>query len=80
MNTRLFRKIGNYMKTVPVERAWIFGSFSRGEEKPESDVDILVEFDKSCRLGLFFSEYFQIWKHCVKEELIWLNHTCLIPR
>jgi predicted nucleotidyltransferase len=27
-----------------VERIGIFGSFVRGEEKPESDVDILVEF------------------------------------
>jgi len=27
-----------------VERIGIFGSFVRGEEKPESDVDVLVEF------------------------------------
>jgi hypothetical protein len=29
-----------------VERIGIFGSFVRGEEKPESDVDVLVEFRK----------------------------------
>ena len=28
-----------------VERIGIFGSFVRGEEKPESDVDVLVEFE-----------------------------------
>lgn len=27
-----------------VERIGIFGSFVRGEERPESDVDVLVEF------------------------------------
>jgi predicted nucleotidyltransferase len=27
-----------------VERIGIFGSFVRGEEKPESDVDVLVKF------------------------------------
>ncbi|ASJ02526.1 nucleotidyltransferase [Thermococcus profundus] len=28
-----------------VKRIGIFGSYSRGEQKPESDVDILVEFE-----------------------------------
>lgn len=27
-----------------------FGSFARGEQKPDSDIDILVEFDKSADL------------------------------
>lgn len=25
----------------PVVKAWIFGSFARGEDKPKSDIDIL---------------------------------------
>ncbi len=29
-----------------VKRIGIFGSFVRGEERPESDVDVLVEFQK----------------------------------
>ncbi|MDD1729162.1 MAG: nucleotidyltransferase family protein [Methanospirillum sp.] len=32
-------------RTYGVKRIGIFGSFARGEEKPESDVDILVEFN-----------------------------------
>lgn len=28
-----------------VTAAWLFGSVSRGEERPESDIDLLVEFD-----------------------------------
>ena len=36
----------------PVTRAWIFGSYSRGEETPQSDVDILVQYDANCRLSL----------------------------
>ena len=34
-------------------KAWLFGSFSRGEETENSDVDILVDFDKNARIGLF---------------------------
>ena len=37
----------------PVNRAYLFGSFSRGEEKPDSDVDIMVDLDKSKPIGLF---------------------------
>ena len=39
------KKIAEYFKTQPVLRAWLFGSFSRGEERPDSDVDLLVRFD-----------------------------------
>ena len=46
-------QIANYLKSQPVTKAWLFGSFARGEEKPWSDVDILVEFDKGCQMGLF---------------------------
>lgn len=28
-------------------RAWLFGSCSRGDDTPESDIDILVDYDNS---------------------------------
>lgn len=38
----------------PVVKAWIFGSYSRGEETSKSDIDILVQYDrKNYRVGLF---------------------------
>ena len=46
MNTKNMTKvIANYFKTQPVLKAWLFGSYARGEETPQSDVDILVVFD-----------------------------------
>lgn len=35
------------MKTKPILRAWLFGSYSRGEETSKSDIDILVDYDES---------------------------------
>ena len=32
---------------MPVLRAWLFGSYSRGEETTESDIDILVDYDRT---------------------------------
>ena len=45
-------KIQAVLSGKPVTRAWIFGSYSRGEETPQSDVDILVQYDNGCRMSL----------------------------
>ena len=58
--------IAEYFKTQPVLKAWLFGSFARGEETPRSDVDILVEFDHSTPIGLF--TYARMWRE-LKEHL-----------
>ena len=51
-------QIAEYFKTQPVLKAWIFGSFSRGEQTPESDIDILVVLDESQHIGMkFFGMY-----------------------
>ena len=45
MNAETIQRIvSEYFKSQPVERAWLFGSFARGEETPWSDVDILVQY------------------------------------
>jgi hypothetical protein len=45
--------IAEYFKTQPVLKAWLFGSFARGEERPDSDVDIMVTLDQNAQVGLF---------------------------
>ena len=44
--------IADYFKTQPVLRAWLFGSYARGEETPVSDVDLLVEYDDNIGVSL----------------------------
>jgi predicted nucleotidyltransferase len=43
----MIQTIAKYFETQPVLKAWLFGSFARGEEKPWSDVDILFVPDYS---------------------------------
>lgn len=53
MSTQLMTQIiADYFKTQPVLKAWLFGSYSRGEEHKGSDVDIIVQFDKQARVSL----------------------------
>ena len=35
-----------FFRAQPIKKAWLFGSCSRGEETADSDVDILVEYDR----------------------------------
>ena len=54
MDAKVSHTIQEYFKTQPVEKAWVFGSFSRGEERADSDVDIMVSLVPGTRLGLKF--------------------------
>ena len=55
---KMRQAIAEYFKTQPVLKAWLFGSFARGEETPGSDVDILVLLDYSKLDGFGF---FGMW-------------------
>ena len=54
---KMIPEIQAYLATQPVERAYLFGSCSRGEERPDSDVDIMVRFDHTKSIGL---KYFRM--------------------
>ena len=52
-NQAITQQIIDYFKTQPVVKVWLFGSFARGEESAQSDVDLLIQFDHSTPIGLF---------------------------
>ena len=52
-----YRKvISDYFQNKPVLKAYLFGSYVRGEANEQSDVDILIELDYSQSIGLAFVE------------------------
>jgi len=55
---QITQQIAEYFKTQPVLKAWLFGSFSRGEEKENSDIDLLIVLDPNQPMGLRF---FGMW-------------------
>ena len=45
MKQQIINKLRGFFSLQPIEKAWVFGSCSRGEETKDSDIDILVRFD-----------------------------------
>ena len=54
LSSEEIRMIAEYFRNKSALRAFLFGSFSRGEAEENSDVDILVELDYSKHIGLGF--------------------------
>lgn len=52
--SQLIDILGTFFKSKPVNKAYIFGSVARGEQRPDSDLDIVVELDRSKPIGLEF--------------------------
>lgn len=67
MNVTMIDNMRQYFSTQPIKKAWLFGSFSRGEETADSDVDILVEFDRSGQPVTLLT-YARIWRE-LEERL-----------
>ena len=55
--TRTIQNIGDTIRPIlgkyEVRYAGIFGSYARGDARPDSDVDILVEFKPMAKIGFF---------------------------
>ena len=74
------QQIADYFKTQPVLKAWLFGSFARGEETPESDVDILVEYDKDARISLLtISHMMGELEKSTGRKVDLIEEGCLLP-
>jgi uncharacterized protein len=54
LQQRQIELIQNYFKAQPVLKAYLFGSYVRGEATSESDIDILVDLDYSEAIGWEF--------------------------
>ena len=81
IKAKLKNKLPYIKEKFGVKKLYIFGSYVRGEQTPESDIDILVEFEKGKKtfdnymdLKFYLEELFGkkvdlIIKEAVKQKL-----------
>ena len=81
MSTKTMTKIiADYFKTQPVLKAWLFGSYARGEETPESDVDILVQYDNNAKISLLtISHMMGELEKSTGKRVDLIEDGCLLP-
>jgi predicted nucleotidyltransferase len=48
------QKIRKVLELSPVDRAYVFGSYARGDADKNSDIDILIELNYKEHIGLAF--------------------------
>lgn len=72
--------IKNFFASQPVEKAWLFGSFSRGEDTPESDIDILVQYNNDAEISLMtISKITVALGKLLKRKVDIVEDDCLLP-
>jgi len=77
---RIIPSIQRYFATQPIAKAWLFGSYSRGEESADSDVDILVVFDKDANISLFkYADMICQLESLLKQKVDLVEEGSLLP-
>jgi uncharacterized protein len=71
--------IQNYFKDQPVNKAYLFGSYSRDMADNDSDVDILVELDHSTPVGLKFIRMQFELENILKTKVDLLSDRAISP-
>lgn len=74
----MFRKIARLLAEQGAKKIAVFGSYVRGEEKPESDIDILVEFKERKSL-LEFVKIERELSHSIGKKVDLLTEKSISP-
>ncbi len=78
MEESLITKLRLYFSGQPISRAWLFGSRSRGEQREDSDYDILVSFDDN--VGLFkYASIISDLEKILHKGVDLVSETSLLP-
>lgn len=48
-----FELVADFCRRNRIQRLALFGSVLRGDFRPDSDIDVLIEFERGVRIGLF---------------------------
>ena len=81
MDAQLVKQISDYFATQPVLKAWVFGSYARGEEREDSDIDLLVRFDReNASIGLLkYSAIIIDLEDLLQREVDLVEEGALLP-
>ena len=80
MEISTLNTIRQYLATQPIKKAWLFGYCSRGEERADSDIDILVEYSDSDSISLMtISKIITSLSKKLNRKIDIVENGCLLP-
>lgn len=80
MEISTLNTIRQYLATQPIKKAWLFGSYSRGEERADSDIDILVEYNDPDSISLMtISRIITSLSKKLNRKIDIVENGCLLP-
>lgn len=80
-NNRLFTLLKNFFKKDGrIAEAWIFGSFSRGEQNANSDIDLMIRFNDNKTISLFdFADIAYLLEKQTNRRIDLVEKGCILP-
>ena len=73
-------QIGNYFADKPVLKAYVFGSFARGDADEKSDIDLIVELQPNHAMGLAYVGMVLDLQDMFSRKVDLLSSNALPPR
>lgn len=76
----MIKKIQEFLKYQPITKAWLFGSYARNEQTPQSDVDILVVFDQNSGKGVSLLDHIAMdLEYLLGQKVDMITEGTLLP-
>ncbi|HPH99648.1 MAG TPA: nucleotidyltransferase domain-containing protein [Chitinophagaceae bacterium] len=61
--------VQEYFKDKPVQKVYLFGSYARGEADENSDIDLLVDLDRTKHIGWQFYNWHNELQEIFKQKV-----------
>ena len=71
--------IRDYFASLPIVKAWVYGSFSRGEERENSDIDIMVRYTPEGVSLLTHAHIMNTLSDLLGRPVDLVEEDCLLP-
>ncbi|MCH5234880.1 MAG: nucleotidyltransferase domain-containing protein [Muribaculaceae bacterium] len=71
--------IREYFSSQPIDKAWLFGSFARGDAREDSDVDILINFTEKTKIGMKFISIINDLEARLQRNVDLVEEKSLVP-
>ncbi|MBX2973367.1 MAG: nucleotidyltransferase domain-containing protein [Flavobacteriales bacterium] len=69
LDEQTLHTLRDYFAARPVKRAYVFGSFARGEADDRSDIDLLLELDHTKPIGWEFYGWWDELEGLLKRKV-----------